>query len=116
MRVEVLTIVLPKKESKAEKVERLLFMRSQIDMRKYCCMMMQCDKVIDCKQITFVHCIMYSDIRLNSTCNLPMISDLVMATRSPSSTAKAGKEMTDRRPASISLEVEALGSMEQRMD
>lgn len=59
---------------------------------------------------------MYSDISLNSTCNLPMISDLVMATRSPSSTAKAGKEMTDRRPASISLEVEALGSMEQRMD
>ena len=50
------------------------------------------------------------------TCSLLMISDLVMATRSPSSTAKAGKEMTDRRPASISLEVEARGSMEHRMD
>lgn len=45
-----------------------------------------------------------------------MISDLVMATRSASSTAKAGKEMTDRRPASISFEVEALGNMEHRMD
>lgn len=50
------------------------------------------------------------------TCSLLMISDLVMATRSPSSTAKAGKEMTDRRPASISFEVEARGSMEHRMD
>lgn len=54
--------------------------------------------------------------RLDCTCSLLMISDLVMATRSASSTAKAGKEMTDRRPASISLEVEALGSMEHRMD
>lgn len=45
-----------------------------------------------------------------------MISDLVMATSSASSTAKAGKEMTDRRPASISFDVEALGSMEHRMD
>lgn len=45
-----------------------------------------------------------------------MISDLVMATSSASSTANAGKEMTDRSPASISFEVEALGSMEQRMD
>lgn len=45
-----------------------------------------------------------------------MISPFVMATRSASSTAKAGKEMMDRRPASISFEVEALGSMEHRMD
>lgn len=45
-----------------------------------------------------------------------MISDLVIATRSASSTAKDGKEMTHRRPASISFEVEALGSMEHRMD
>lgn len=45
-----------------------------------------------------------------------MISNLVTATRSASSTAKAGKEMTERRPASISFEGEALGSMEQRMD
>lgn len=51
-----------------------------------------------------------------STCSLFMISDLVMVTRSASSTAKAGKEMTERRPASISFEGEALGSMEQRMD
>lgn len=51
-----------------------------------------------------------------STCSLLMISDLVMVTRSASSTANAGKEMTERRPASISFEGEALGSMEQRMD
>lgn len=52
----------------------------------------------------------------DSTCSLFIISPLVMATRSASSTANAGKEMMDRRPASISLEVEALGSMEHRMD
>ena len=50
------------------------------------------------------------------TCNLEMISPLVRFTRSASSIAKAGNEMTDRRPASISFEVEALGSMEHRID
>lgn len=45
-----------------------------------------------------------------------MISSLVMLTNSMSSTAKAGYEMMDRSPASTSLEVEALGNRELRMD
>lgn len=45
-----------------------------------------------------------------------MISSLVILTNSMSSTAKAGYEMMDRRPASTSLDVEALGNMELRMD
>lgn len=45
-----------------------------------------------------------------------MISSLVMLTNSMSSTAKAGYEMMDNNPASTSLDVEALGNMELRVD
>jgi hypothetical protein len=45
-----------------------------------------------------------------------MIFSLVMLTIEMSSTAKAGYEMMDRTPASTSLDIDALGSMELRMD
>lgn len=50
------------------------------------------------------------------TWSLEMISSLVILTNSMSSTAKAGYEIMDRSPASTSLDVEALGNMELRMD
>lgn len=50
------------------------------------------------------------------TCSLEMISSLVILTMVMSSTAKAGYEMTASSPASTSLDMEALGSMEVRMD
>lgn len=50
------------------------------------------------------------------TCSLEMISSLVMLTMLMSSTAKAGYEMIARSPASTSLDMEALGSMDVRMD
>lgn len=58
------------------------------------------------------------DVRLHYqiTCSLEMISSLVMLTMSMSSTANAGYEMMERTPASTSLDVEALGSMELRID
>jgi hypothetical protein len=45
-----------------------------------------------------------------------MISCLVSSTKWLSSTAKAGKETTESRLASTSLDVEALGSSEFRID
>lgn len=45
-----------------------------------------------------------------------MISLLVTLTRFISSTAKAGYEMIERRPASISFDVDALGNMEYSID
>lgn len=50
------------------------------------------------------------------TCSLEMISSLVILTMAMSSTAKAGYEMMASSPASTSLDMEALGSMEVRMD
>lgn len=50
------------------------------------------------------------------TWSLEIISFLVTFTRFTSSTAKAGKEIMERSPASISLDVDALGNMENRMD
>lgn len=50
------------------------------------------------------------------TWSLEIISFLVTFTRFISSTAKAGKEIIERSPASISLDVDALGSMENRID
>lgn len=50
------------------------------------------------------------------TWSLEIISFLVTFTRFTSSTAKAGKEIMERSPASISLDVDALGSMENRID
>jgi hypothetical protein len=45
-----------------------------------------------------------------------MISSFVILTMSMSSTANAGYEIMDRTPASTSLDVEALGNMELRID
>lgn len=50
------------------------------------------------------------------TWSLEIISFLVTFTRFTSSTAKAGKEIIESSPASISLDVDALGSMENRID
>lgn len=50
------------------------------------------------------------------TCSLEMISSLVMLTMLMSSTAKPGYEMMASTPASTSLEMEALGNMDVRMD
>lgn len=47
---------------------------------------------------------------------MEIISFLVTFTRFTSSTAKAGKEIIERSPASISFDVDALGNMEKRID
>lgn len=56
------------------------------------------------------------DYSVVATCSLEMISSLVRLTMLTSSTANAGYEMMARSPASTSLDMEALGSIDVRMD